>query len=144
MATFALVVAAGLNAVLAVCWMSWRPKHHDALASMLGVTRRNRPPIRVWLAVRKRLGIRGSAGAGLYALSEILISVVLALMAAAISFSISVIAVFLAQSSGTVGVSLDGQPATQLSEIGAALLSHVVSVRLHEGFEFTDLRIATR
>lgn len=142
MATLVLVAVAALNALFTVFWMSWRPKHHDALASMLGVVRRNRPPNKVWLAVRKRLNIRGRAGAGIYALSEILISVFLALLAASVSFALSVAAISFAQMYGSVSVSLAGNPATGPLDVGAALFSYLVSVRLHDGFEFTNLQSA--
>jgi hypothetical protein len=137
---YALLIAAGVNVLLAICWMSWRPKHHDALASMLGVERRGRPPIRFWKRLLKRLRIHGAAaGAGFYALSEIVVSVALALFATALSFSIAVAAIVVGQNEHDVSVGLNGQSVSSFADIALALFSHLASVKLHDGFSFTGL-----
>lgn len=74
MAHAVLVFAATLNFALAIAGMLWSPSHHRALASMLGVTWLNRPPLFRWEG-RLRRGFRVRAGAGLFALREIVLTV---------------------------------------------------------------------
>lgn len=103
---------------------------------MLGVERRGRKPIRILKKLSKWLGI-GRAAAGLYALGEIFFAIAWALFATVLSFGITVLAVWFARSE--VVVEVGGQTASDLKDVAVALVSHIASVRLQDGFGFTGL-----
>jgi hypothetical protein len=140
---WALALVAALNALVAVYWTQWKPNHHAALASMMGIEWRGRPPLLPWRRILKRLRIlRTAAGAGIFALREIGIAVLLALAATLASFAAAALALSFASAEGEVRVELGGEVVHGFRATGEALFSHVASSVLRDAFVHTGLPLA--
>lgn len=123
-----LGAAVALNVAVAVAGMLWSPSHHRALASMLGVTWLNRPPLFRWEGKLRR-GFRARAGVGLFALREIVLTVGGILVGTGVALVVSAWALLAGQAAGAGSVLLAGRVVTNATDMLVALGVHFVAVR---------------
>jgi hypothetical protein len=95
---------------------------------MLGVVWLGRPPLFQWEG-RLRRGFRAAAGAGLFALREVVLTVVAVLVATGSALAVSAWALLGAQEAGAATVTLDQRTVTNVPDMVAALGVHFLAVR---------------
>lgn len=132
--------AAAVNAVIAIFGLSLRFRHQDALAALLDVELRGRPPKSLWKRVRKWFGLRTSVTGGFFfAFSEVLFTALWAVVAAALALTLSTTAAAYAVADGQLSITLNGVEASSPYSVAQALISHLAETYLRDAFVVTGL-----
>jgi hypothetical protein len=132
--------AAAVNASIAILGLSLRFRHQEALAALLDVELRGRPPKSLWKRVRKWFGLRGSVTSGFFfAFSEVLLTALWAVVAAALALTLSTAAAVYAVNHTELAITLDGEATRSPYSVGLALISHVAETYVRDAFVLTGL-----